>query len=116
MSVHLGRLLADHEHVDHIDNNKLNDVVENLQILSHAENNRKHAALKGVAMAVLNCPHCGKEFEKRLNQTHLGGKPGVYTACSRSCSGSFSVALTKHGKSIPADHVVRVYQKITAVS
>ena len=116
MSVHLGRLLDEDEHVDHVDNDRLNDVIENLQVLTPEENLKKQAAHKGIKTAVLKCPHCCKEFEKRLNQTHLGGKPGTSTACSRCCSGSFSVALKKHGKQVPADHVVRVYQKFSAVS
>lgn len=41
MEDNLGRELLPDEHVDHVDNDPLNDVVENLQILSPAENNRK---------------------------------------------------------------------------
>lgn len=116
LSVHLGRTLGANEHVDHIDNNPLNDVIHNLQILTPEENLKKQAATKGVKTAVLRCPNCCKEFERRANQTHLGGKPGTYTACSRSCAGAFSVALKKHGKQVPEDHVVRIYQRFSAVS
>jgi len=41
MSVHLGRLLGQEEHVDHIDGDFTNDDIENLQILSPADNLRK---------------------------------------------------------------------------
>lgn len=44
MSVKLGRILRDDEHVDHIDNNKLNDCIDNLQILSSKENIKKYQA------------------------------------------------------------------------
>ena len=47
MSTHLGRFLDKDEHVDHIDNDKSNDVITNLQILSQLENNRKQARLRG---------------------------------------------------------------------
>lgn len=41
MSCELKRYLNRDEQVDHVDNNKLNDIIENLQILSHKENNIK---------------------------------------------------------------------------
>lgn len=42
MSVKLGRLLEATEEVDHIDNDKSNDSIENLQLLSGAENRQKY--------------------------------------------------------------------------
>lgn len=44
MAVKLGRFLRDDEQVDHIDNDKTNDAIENLQILTQTENIRKYAA------------------------------------------------------------------------
>ena len=41
LSVKLGRYLANTETVDHIDGNKQNDDINNLQILSHKENTCK---------------------------------------------------------------------------
>jgi hypothetical protein len=43
MAVHLGRFLLASEHVDHKDNNKRNDDITNLQILSQKKNNQKLA-------------------------------------------------------------------------
>ena len=53
MQEHLGRELLPDEHVDHIDEDKTNDRLDNLQILSPAANSRKSATgrpspLKGV--------------------------------------------------------------------
>ena len=42
MAVKLGRFLTDKEQVDHIDGDKTNDAIENLQILSEAENIAKY--------------------------------------------------------------------------
>ncbi len=83
MSVHLGRKLKKTETVDHINEDKLNDSLENLQILSNADNIKKSA--KGRAMATLKCPVCSNFFTKEKRQTHLikGGNP---TCCSRKCS------------------------------
>lgn len=38
MSVKLGRFLKDDEHVDHIDHDKTNDTLRNLQLINRAEN------------------------------------------------------------------------------
>jgi hypothetical protein len=115
MSVLLGRRLTASEQVDHIDNDKLNDVISNLQILTRTENLKKLGAARGVKTVVLKCPSCSKEFERRISNTHIA-KGGIYTACSRKCSGYFSVMVSKYGKAAPEDHVVKVYQKISAVS
>ena len=42
ISVHIGRFLEPSEHVDHIDNDKKNDDMSNLQVLTLAENNIKN--------------------------------------------------------------------------
>jgi hypothetical protein len=87
MSVHLGRKLDRNEHVDHIDEDKLNDSIENLQVLSLAENNRKNMAARGLtkAVAVLRCPSCGLVFRKIRRMTHLVIKTNKSTSCSREC-------------------------------
>lgn len=53
MIQHLQRNLTSEEHVDHIDENPLNDVITNLQILTPGDNNRKSwkgkpSPLKGI--------------------------------------------------------------------
>lgn len=88
MSVKEKRILEPYEHVDHIDDNRLNDNIDNLQILSLPENNRKEAKRRGKRMVKLKCPNCGKIFIKQRGKTFLS-KGGNFTACSRSCSGRF---------------------------
>jgi hypothetical protein len=86
MEVHLGRKLSKDETVDHINNNKTDDRIENFQILSVRENIRKSA--KGETMVTLICPVCSKEFVQPRRQTHII-KGGNYTCCSRSCAGKY---------------------------
>lgn len=119
MSVDLGRPLLPSEHVDHIDENKLNDSLSNLQLLSIGENNSKYRAAKGIkkAIAILACPACGIVFERPKNQTHLV-KGGAFSACSRKCSGTF-VGMIQHGdrqeaKKRLAQNLVRIEFRLRA--
>lgn len=91
-SVKLGRKLLPQEHVDHIDNNKLNDIVDNLQLLTPAENNRKERLLKGITRShtLITCPVCNKEVLKRTNQVKIKIKAGQKPCCSRKCGGIYS--------------------------
>lgn len=92
LSVKLGRLLTENEEADHIDQDKTNDSLENLQVLTIDEHKAKtKEELSGLTMVACTCPFCGAEFERRLGQT------GRYknTFCSRSCNVKFSQANGK---------------------
>lgn len=91
-----GRLLQPDEEVDHIDNDRTNDSIENLQILSRAENLNKQARLRGKQMVCMRCPNCGRLFCRDIFNTHIK-KPGqTYTACSRSCATTFAALMQYH--------------------
>lgn len=90
MSCKLERYLNSDEHVDHIDGNKLNDVIENLQILTPLENNRKRTVetQKEAKYKTFICPICNKEFIRPLhNYTY---RPNYIPTCSRRCGGKKS--------------------------
>lgn len=70
--------------VDHIDNNKMNDIIENLQLLSFLENNLK--SKKACLLFNFICPICKKEFV--LTKQRAYGKTNP--TCSRSCGGKKS--------------------------
>ena len=92
MSVHLNRFLTEKEHVDHIDNDKTNDIIENLQLLSQAENNRKQSEFMfgGKKMAQLKCPTCHAIFERIYGNTQLVPcNKGKISCCSKHCSKHF---------------------------
>ena len=88
MSVKLGRFLNKDEYVDHINGDKLDDRVENYQIVSCKDNNIKSKIqTKSSEMYVkLSCGVCGNIFEKPRNKTHLI-IPKKSTYCSRHCGG-----------------------------
>lgn len=74
--------VAEGYQVDHIDGNKMNDTIENLQVLSKNLNNVKDRPRK--EMVMFKCPVCGTEFliDKR-NVPFRGDNP----CCSRRCGG-----------------------------
>lgn len=119
MSVHLGRLLEKHEHVDHKDEDKTNDVIENLQILTQEENSLKHAEYKRsigkVVILIMNCPVCQREFsrsQKRIDHA-LNRNPNVVITCSKKCSAKVKVrvnVLTRNGFSSPSKNKKQLSQ------
>jgi hypothetical protein len=92
MEQHLGRQLCPDEHVDHKDEDKTNDVLSNLQVLSAAENTRKMIAnTRPKGWVTFICPVCKKEATKSARDVRGNrkkGKAGPF--CSRSCAGKFS--------------------------
>lgn len=89
MSVKVGRYLNADEHVDHVDDDKSNDDISNLQILTPKENNRKECLRRGASQAMvrIRCPECESIFEKRRGLTQLVKcYRGKVTCCSRKCS------------------------------
>lgn len=76
------RYLSADEHVDHIDNDKLNDVLDNLQIITQQENNAKN---RSRTYLTLTCPICKREFTKELKNLNHKLKSGKNPTCSRFC-------------------------------
>lgn len=67
--------------VDHINNDKTDDRIENLQLLTMADNIRKSHRMK--ALSTVICPVCGKEFEFETRNLKFRPNP----CCSRKCGG-----------------------------
>ncbi len=80
MEQHLGRKLTEEEIIHHIDGNKLNNTLSNLQLMTRSTHAILHLTdpLKHID---LECPVCGKHFKRYL---HLIKRrtPG----CNRSCA------------------------------
>lgn len=89
MSCHVNRLLRRDEEVDHINHDKSDDRIENLQILTKHENLQKQASTMTKRMISLECPECRKIFTRSFWQTHHGKAAGLRTFCSRQCSYDF---------------------------
>lgn len=86
MENHLKRLLTKDEVVHHIDGNRKNNSVENLQVLGAIAHCRHHGFEVGRLWVKLKCPVCSSVFHREKRTTFLR-KPSKIkaTCCSKSC-------------------------------
>lgn len=100
VSVSIGRFLTNNEQVDHIDHDKTNDQLENLQILTLEENRRKEAARHGRIVVEMQCPVCDTSFVRRKGASPLVRcKSNQIAVCSKSCKDVLaSLQLSKEEK------------------
>ena len=98
---HLGRLLNANEIVHHIDKNKKNNLLSNLQLTDQNEHTRNHNLEEGRLYVKLKCPWCNKEFELPHNKSFLC-KKGKYSCncCSSSCRGKLYSFIQNKGLTI----------------
>lgn len=82
---HLGRVLEPSEHVDHVDEDRLNDAVGNLQILTNSENAKKSNGPP--ELVAFDCPVCGAatvKLARFVRNNRRQGKAGPF--CGRPCA------------------------------
>ena len=96
MEVNLGHKLAKDDTVDHIDRDKTNDIISNLQVIDR----KSHVSLDAIRRHSLfsTCPICKVEFE--LTRDQLTKRSNILAGpfCSRTCAG-------KYGKSIQLNKI-----------
>ena len=117
MCVKEQRIIREDETVDHIDENRTNDSLDNLQILTIQQNQEKYATNRVTKkMVVLKCPICESIFEKPYNKCKLfvGRKRSQVAYCSREC---LHIATSRINKSettyeeLSNGNVVKIYNK-----
>ena len=91
MEQHLGRSLLPSEEVDHIDEEKTNDSIHNLQVLSRQKNLEKAAKARGYRTGDelyghYSCTHCSEQIYRFAR---LVPDP-KHVFCDRLCSGKWS--------------------------
>lgn len=93
----INRLLTNIEVVHHKDENKKNNLPDNLELkASKGIHSREHAFERGRKTCVMKCPQCKKLFLRYKNQTYLQ-KGGYFNACSVLCCRRFSRKLQIEG-------------------
>jgi hypothetical protein len=86
MQEHLHRVLGPEEHVDHKNENHLDDDIENLQLLTPAENTWKTQGR--ITFFEFTCPECGGPGIQDLRQVkHNRNQKKTGPFCGRSCAG-----------------------------
>lgn len=90
MEQHLGRKLTNEEEVHHKDHNKMNDVIENLEVKNKTAHRREHN-IKPIIIE--HCYICGSNIivdsRKRANHYRSKNKNPDKWFCSKHCSGIF---------------------------
>lgn len=82
MSVYLGRRLTNDETVDHINGDKTDDRLDNLQLLSWEDNRKKYAGSITRTMIQLTCDNCGTVFQREKGQIK---SRTIFFFCCREC-------------------------------
>lgn len=85
MEQSLGRLLETWEIVHHIDHNKSNYDISNLELTTQTKHSKGHARPSTILEMV--CPNCNQKFRRRRDITKL--RTSKRTFCSRFCNGTF---------------------------
>ena len=90
MEQHLGRKLTNEEEVHHKDHNKMNDIIENLEVKNKTIHRREHN-IKPIIIE--HCYICGSDIivdsKKRANHYRSKNKNPDKWFCSKHCSGIF---------------------------
>lgn len=88
-SVKLGRNLEPYEHVDHINEDKGDDRIENLQLLTPLENKIKSEKYRNTLspkLVSINCSYCGNSFNYPSRNFRFHSKRGrTNFHCSKKC-------------------------------
>ncbi|WNO47303.1 hypothetical protein [Vibrio phage vB_VibM_10AMN] len=112
----LGRFLTEFEEVDHINEDKTFDVIENLQVISTEDNIRKQNYARGHKMAYLICPECRTRFRRRTGNTQaVKCYKGRISCCTKICQDKFKTRkLDKEFKDLVSEEsllLVRLEKK-----
>ena len=99
------RFLSDDLEVDHINDDRTDDRIENLQLLTKEENARKEALRRGRCIVLMQCPVCNKFF---FRQHNASGLTRVSRHVLSTCCSEHKYLLAKVREKFPPDMVERL--------
>lgn len=103
----------------HINHDKFDNRIENLEVMTASAHNHKHGLERGKKWAKLRCPVCGRIFELEYHNTVYQKYPNDTTkaqCCGRSCGGKLARMkqlgiLTNEMKTAISENLLSVYVK-----
>ena len=104
MENHLGRILNPNEVVHHINNDKKDNKIENLELMIANDHVAMHSR-KGKKYVKLKCPNCKNIFDIAKGQSFLQ-KGTKCTFCSRHCCGVFNANIQHHGITVEMENAI----------
>lgn len=81
-----GRMPEQGEEVHHRNENKRDNVPDNVEIITSFEHKSLHGQLRAPEPTVVNCAFCEQNFKMPPNKYRSAVKTGQTIHCSRSCS------------------------------
>ena len=90
-----GELIPEGMEIDHINNDKTDDRIENLQLITGTRNRKKEIDLVGRKIVLFQCPICCKYFFMPYNKTGLIRKNITISFCCKEHSHKFLIIRNK---------------------